>query len=216
MTKTIAKTETQEIITNQWVKASWIQYLAWTSAPELGKTKDYYFDGYLKIETMGVGSLHGRINTLVILIIALFSNAVNLPIKGLTNASYRRQGKQGAQPDISYYIGERVHFAPESRGIPNLTETPPPDLAVEISDSSLDEDLGRKRLLYQELGIAEYWVIRVQDCQIYGFQIVEGRSKPITESLVIPGFSLSLLQEALIQGQTLDDGQIIAWFLQKL
>jgi len=49
---------------------------------------------------------------------------------------------------------------------------PNPDevlLIVEISDSSLEDDLNRKRLLYAKAGIPEYWVVDVSTRQLHVF-----------------------------------------------
>ena len=40
-------------------------------------------------------------------------------------------------------------------------------LIVEVSDSTLDHDLGPKAQLYARAGIPEYWVIDVKGCRIY-------------------------------------------------
>jgi Uma2 family endonuclease len=61
-----------------------------------------------------------------------------------------------AQPDVSYYVGEKAVSAPQGSSVVNLDQTPPPDLAIKVADSSLNDDLGKKRLLYEELGVVEY------------------------------------------------------------
>jgi Uma2 family endonuclease len=211
----------KKLITDQWVRGSWQEYLHWTLQPEFAKAKDYYFQGCWRIETMGVGPLHARLNTLIILLLGLFCRSCNLPIKGLTNASYRRsnpqgaQGPQGAQPDISYYIGDRVPLAPQGSGIADLSATPAPDLAIEIADSSLEDDLGRKRLLYEQLGIQEYWVVDIPNQQIWAFEMIPGGSRSLSESLVLPNFSLVWLEQVLVKSQSLDDGEIMAWLGQQ-
>ena len=43
--------------------------------------------------------------------------------------------------------------------IVNLDRYPAPDLVVEIAKTTLLDDLGTKRSLYEELGVAEYWVV---------------------------------------------------------
>ena len=66
-----------------------------------------------------------------------------------------RLGKFHApEPDVGYVRPERVGLAEEGglRGAP--------DIAVEIvSRESRDRDYGDKRQLYEEAGVAEYWII---------------------------------------------------------
>jgi Uma2 family endonuclease len=119
-----------------------------------------------------------------------------------------------AQPDSSYYVGKQAAFVPQGRSIVNLDESPAPDLAVEIADSSLSDDLGKKRLLYEELGIREYWVVDVEKAQIIAFAIVENGSRRISTSSVIAGLDISLIETALQQCRTLDDAQVVQWAMQ--
>lgn len=55
---------------------------------------------------------------------------------------------------------------------------------------TLADDLGTKRILYEELGVAEYWVINVQQCQVLAFAITNDGSRQITQSQVLPAISL--------------------------
>ncbi len=57
--------------------------------------------------------------------------------------SYRKPGVREAQPDVSYYLGERALLAPQGSSVVNLDQVPPPDLAIEIADTSLNDDLGK-------------------------------------------------------------------------
>jgi Uma2 family endonuclease len=56
------------------------------------------------------------------------------------------------------YLEPDFVFFPKAAGIPGLSATTA-RLVVEISDSSLGYDLGRKAALYATFGIAELWVI---------------------------------------------------------
>jgi len=50
-------------------------------------------------------------------------------------------------------------------------EYDPPTLVVEIGSSSLSDDLGRKRLLYEQSGVQEYWVNDLNVEEIIAFAI---------------------------------------------
>lgn len=89
----------------------------------------------------------------------------------------------------------------------------PPALVIEISASSLNEDLGQKRLLSERLGVQEYWVADVAAIQVTAFAVSEGGSKQIQTSNVLAGLSISVIEEALRRSQTEDDGAISRWLL---
>jgi Uma2 family endonuclease len=126
-------------------------------------------------------------------------------------------GIRECQPDISYYVGDRTQNAPQSSAIVDLDESFPPDIVIEIADTSLGYDLGAKRLLYEEVRVGEYWVIDVQNMKITAFRILLGLgSERITESSVLRGLHFSLLEEALQRSREIDNSQIGSWFMQQL
>jgi Uma2 family endonuclease len=84
---------------------------------------------------------------------------------------------------------------------------------IEIGDSSLADDLGRKRLMYEQLNIAEYWVVDVQGEQVIAFAVADGGSRRMQESQVLPGLKISLLEEALQRSRQTDQSQVVAWLL---
>jgi Uma2 family endonuclease len=199
-----------KLLTNIWVNATWDEYLRTVEDPAYTKAKGYYFNGQMRVETMGVGPDHASENTIIILAIGLFCGLKGIPIKGLTNCTYRKTGVREAQPDVSYYVGDRARLAPQGSSITNLDESPAPDLAIEIADSSLDADLGKKRLLYEEMAIAEYWVVDVENAQILAFQIVNNGSQRIAQSQVLPGLEMTVLSEAIALRRQMDDSQVVA------
>jgi Uma2 family endonuclease len=141
--------------------------------------------------------------------ITLFCALKGIPLKGLINCSYRKTRVREAQPDVSYYVGNRANLAPQGSSVVNLDETPPPDLAIEIADSSLNDDLGKKRLLYEEIGISEYWVVDVENARILAFQIIDQGSKRIDVSQVLAGLEIAVLQQVLEMARELDDSQMV-------
>lgn len=204
-----------ETPTNNWIVATWEQYIALTENSDWQKAKGYYFQGQMRIETMGVGPDHALVNTILILAIHLYCALNHIPLKGLTNCTYRQGKQKEVQPDISYYIADRVSLAPQGNTIADLKEIAPPDLVIEIAGSSLSDDLGQKRLLYEEIGIREYWVIDLRNRLFYAFRIVEKGSFRISESQVIPSLKISLLAEALFTKSTIDQCEIGNWLLEK-
>lgn len=119
------------------------------------------------------------------------------------------------QPDASYYIGERAQLVPQGSAVVDLDSYLPPDLVIEVANTSLSDDLGPKRLLYEELEVAEYWVVDVQNAQLMAFAVAGGGSRRITSSQILPGLAMSLLEEALWRSREVDQTQVGAWLLQQ-
>jgi Putative restriction endonuclease len=72
------------------------------------------------------------------------------------------------------------------------------------------DHLGFKRLLYEELGVREYWVVDVENARILAFQILDRGSQRITTSNVLPGLEIATLEAAFASRKTQDDSQIMA------
>lgn len=200
---------------NTWVNATWEEFLAIADAPAFNKATCYYFNHHMRIETMGIGPNHAVDNSLVHVAIVLYCAIKGIPLRSLINASYRQRDRQEAQPDSSYYLNEKAQSVPDSNTIIDLDTHPAPDLVIEIAATSLNDDLGFKRLLYEELGIQEYWVIDVENAQIFAFRILDRGSQRITTSNVLPGLTIATLEAALQSRNTSDDSQIMAMLMQQ-
>ena len=203
------------IVENDWVRASWERFTALVNQPEFSQAKCYYYQSEMRIETMGVGANHAIDNGLLYAAIVLYCALTGLTSRGLINASYRKSGYQEAQPDISFYVGSAVQSIPQSNELIDLDQTPAPNLAIEIAATSLSDDLGKKRLLYEELGIQEYWVVDVEQSVILAFEVRYRGSDRIQTSKVLPNLELSILEQALRDRKTQDDSQIMQTLLQQ-
>lgn len=175
----------------------------------------------MKIEMSPVGPLHARQNSIISKVVSLYATVKNIRIVELTNASFRKLSIGEFQPDLSYYIGSEFQLPPRTNMPINLNEFNPPALVVEIGASSVDDDLGQKRLLYENSGVKEYWVVDASADDVIAFDITEGRSGEIQDSLVLPGLAKpsascanALVEEALKRSKTEDDGKINRWLLQ--
>jgi Uma2 family endonuclease len=196
-----------------WVKATWEDYLEAIASPPCKKAKGYYYNEHLRIEMSPVSSDHASDHTIITLAVNLLGILKRIPLQGRDNCTYRKTGVQECQPDLSYYIGDRAQTVPYGTSIINLDDYPPPDLVIEVANTSLADDLGTKRLLYEEIGAAEYWVVDVQNARILGFAIADGGSRRITDSQVLPGLALSVLEEALRRSRSTDQSQVGAWLM---
>lgn len=205
----------QSIIPKRWISATWEDFLEISQTVSNDKARFYYFQGSY-YSGICVGANHAFDNNLIGFLVNLYCIMCKIPFKGYTNCNYRKVGMRECQPDISCYVGDRIQNAPQSNVIVDLDESLPPDLVIEIADSSLGYDLGVKRLLYEEVRVGEYWVIDVQNMKITAFRILDGLgSERITESSILSGLRLGLLEEALQRSSEMDNSQLGAWFMEQ-
>ncbi|MCL1463906.1 Uma2 family endonuclease [Argonema galeatum] len=207
-------TSQTKLPTDTWVVATWDEFIQTVEDPAYRKAKGYYYKGQMRIETMSVGPDHAKDNTIIAVAVPLFAAIKSIRLNGLENCSYRKTGIRECQPDISYYIGERAQLAPTGTAIANLDLIPPPDIAIEISDSTLADDKGEKRLLYEEVKVGEYWIADVQKPEIIAFEIIPtGGSRRISQSQILPGLEMALLEETLRRSRQMPHSQVVAWLL---
>ncbi|HZT79733.1 MAG TPA: Uma2 family endonuclease [Gemmataceae bacterium] len=87
-------------------------------------------------------------------VISLFAEARELGQVYGSRAALRLDGKNGPEPDIAFVLKAHLHRVHRSH------IDGPCDLAVEIvSPDSVGRDYESKRRLYQEAGVAEYWIV---------------------------------------------------------
>lgn len=203
-----------KVVTDRWVKADWKTFLVLADQPEYEKARFYYDNGWMRIETMPVGSGHGRDNTLLSQVVTLYGTLKNIRIAGFTNSSFRKKGVRECQSDIAFYVGADFQIPPKSSEPVNVEQFGAPSLVIEVAATTLNDDLGRKRLLYERLGVQEYWVVDVEAGQVVAFAVMDGGSKQIQESRVLSGLQLAIVEEALSRSQREEDGEVNRWLLQ--
>ena len=199
--------------TDTWVNATWDEYLQAISDPAYEKARGYYYNGRMRLEISPLGNPHSRDHFIVIAAIALFASTRNIDLDGHDNCTYRKTGFEEAQPDVSFYLGANAERVPWDATIIDLDTYPPPDLVIEVAYSSLADDKGEKRLLYESLGVREYWIIDVQNVQVIAFEIQNRGSRRIDESQVFPGLDIALLEEAFRRSRQMNHGKVSAWLL---
>ncbi|MEG4012700.1 MULTISPECIES: Uma2 family endonuclease [unclassified Microcoleus] len=206
---------TQVLETDIWMKAIWEEFLAFADDLTWEKGKFYYYQEHMRVEMSPVWPLHARQNSIVSNVVILYATLKNIRIIQFTNASFRKAGIREFQPDLAYYIGSDLRVPPADNNSPiDLNEYDPPNLVIEIGASSFNDDLGSKRLLYEDAGISEYWVDRANTGEVFAFAINGGGSGRIQQSRVLPGLEIALVEEALNRSQTQDDGEINRWLIQ--
>jgi len=205
---------TQSLTTDTWVRASWEEFLALADRLEQQKGRFYYDDGCMRIEMAAVGPIHGRDHSVVARTISLFATVKSIRIVGYTNTSFRKARVRECQPDSSFYIGADFRLPPRTNSPVDVNQYDPPTLVIKIASTTLSDDLGRKRLLYERLGVREYWVVDVSTNEAIAFKMLDGGSRQIQDSKVLEGLKIATVEEALRRSQTEDDGAINRWLLQ--
>jgi hypothetical protein len=211
----------EKLTTNTWIKTDWAKYISTIESPDQQNTKGYYYNGYMRTEDLFVGADVARSKPLIYFAILLFGMAKEIPISGLVNCSYRKIDIRECQPDISFYVGDRANLAPKGKSVVNLDEQAIPNLVVEISNTTINDDLGAKRFLYEEMGVSEYWIVDVQNTLIYAFEMIVGEASPsefrgsrrIDTSLVLPELSIGTITTALTLSKEQDQSQIGKWLM---
>ncbi|HLO52571.1 MAG TPA: Uma2 family endonuclease [Kamptonema sp.] len=204
-----------KLTTDTWIAATWEEYLETLEDPAYEKAQGYYHNRQMRIEMTPLGHDHACDNTIITLAVSLFCGVKGILAKGLTNCTYRKIGYRDAQPDMSYYIGENADTIPWGTAVVNLDIYPPPTLVIEVANHSIADDKGEKRLLYEDLKVKEYWILDVQRIEITAFAIAEGGSRRITDSQVLPGLAISLLNEALQRTRQMNQSQVVTWLLSQ-
>ncbi len=179
---TLLQTKTQ---LDNWLTSSWQEFVNIADNPDSAKLKSYYYNGKMRFEPMSTGSDHSNDHALILFALSFFAASQRIPMTAKDGCSYRQKGHTEFRPDVSYYIGDKADVIPWGTRIIDLDQYSLPDLVIEISDTSIADDLGTKRLQYEDLRISEYWIVNVQTMQIFAFANGnDGSIRRIRESLV--------------------------------
>jgi Uma2 family endonuclease len=202
---------------NTWQRANWDEFVSMSDDPKNSKLKGYYYQGHYRFEPMSTGSDHANDHALLLFMLTFWVGQRHLLATVKDACSYRQLGRNEFQPDISVYVGENANRIPWGTRVVDVDTYPLPDLVIEISDTSLGDDLGAKRLQYEDLGIPEYWIVAVEIQQIFGFAISpDGSSRRIRTSQVLPGLGLNLLEQALQRSRTEHQAAVTTWFMGQI
>ncbi|MBW4650439.1 MAG: Uma2 family endonuclease [Kastovskya adunca ATA6-11-RM4] len=197
-----------------WAEASWEEFIALVENPAYADGRFYYHQGLVRIEMSPLGSRHGRHNSIISKTVSFFATVRKIPIIEFANTSFRQFGVGEFQPDLAFYIGSGLRVPPLIDEAIALDLSDPPTLIVEVGAESVGDDLGRKRLLYEQSGVQEYWVDDLNSGEVIAFKIADGQSGRIQQSRVLPGLEIATVESALSRSQTEDDTKINLWLLK--
>lgn len=144
----------------------------------------------------------------------MFATLKNIPVVEFINVSLRKAEIQESQPDSAFYLGKVANLPTRSNQPIDLNQYAPPTLIIEVASTTLNDDLGLKRLLYEGLGVHEYWVVNTNNSEVIAFEMIDGGSREIQISNVLPGLEISLVKTTLERSKNSDDGEINRWLIQ--
>jgi Uma2 family endonuclease len=134
-------------------------------------------------------------------------------VQVLRNASTVLSEESEPQPDLGLRI--RPEFGGRSQTVDDYVQGPP-ELLVEIAQSTRALDMHQKRTDYEQAGVSEYLVICAEEAELYWFDFqMKRRLRPdrggVYRSKIFPGLWLN--GPALLQ---LDSGVVTATIQQGL
>jgi Uma2 family endonuclease len=133
-----------------------------------------------------------RLNVWLSTLMWMFAQQHDLGNVYASRVAFRLDDMNSPEPDIGFVRKRRLHLV--KRG----SVDGPPDLAVEVvSPDSVERDYGKKRELYEQFGVEEYWIVDELEQRVTllrrqkSGRFREVRSKQgRLESHVLPGFYL--------------------------
>jgi Uma2 family endonuclease len=100
------------------------------------------------------------------------------------------------EPDLQF-----IRFGTPADNLETTWIEGAPTLAIEIlSRSTAQHDLRRKRELYEQYGVEEYWIVNLTKQTITALHLVDGRYQPIAQtndqfsSQAIPGLVINIAE----------------------
>lgn len=154
-----------------WQPATWADYLALCDAPNIERIRIFFDEGLMWTEMGEEGLNHSSVCDLFTMLIAFWkASHPEQIIYSLGRCQLEKTGHKACAPDLVVYLGEPPpRWQPGQRRFVNLDQAGLPALVGEVSDTTLANDLDRKKHLYAALGIPEYWVIDVRGRQVLAF-----------------------------------------------
>ena len=216
-----AKTRRKKVPT--WRSATWGDYVQVRNQYELSdisRVKLFFHHGRLLVDDMGwEGINHSVVRELFLLMLGFWLAQYPQPsVSFMGGCLLEKEGMDAASPDLVLYAGlDRPQWEEgETRKI-DLDRWRVPNLVGEISDTTLASDLDEKKQLYASLGVSEYWVIDVRGRQIFFFQFDDkSQYREVATSLLLPGLTSTLLEEALLKLGPMTNMDIALWFQRQI
>jgi Uma2 family endonuclease len=220
MTRTPVKaTSPQRDRPSQGQPATWADYLALCDDPSTERIRIFFDEGWMWTEMGEEGLNHSSVCDLFTMLIAFWkASHPEQIIYSLGRCQLEKTGHKACAPDLVVYLGEPPpRWQPGQRRFVNLDKAGLPALVGEVSDTTLANDLDRKKHLYAALGIPEYWVIDVRGKQVLAFLLqADGSYAECDISEAFAGLAIILLEQTLERLDQEANTDAALWFSQQL
>lgn len=221
MTATVS-TQHQSRQRPTWEKATWEEYVQIRDHHEVSdapRVKLFFHDSELLVDDMGwEGIDHSEVRELILFLLFCLLDQYPQRATCLGGCLLDKEGLDAASPDLVLYLGE--DYPKYKKGGPrriDLNRWRVPDLVGEVADTTLASDLDQKKRLYASLGISEYWVISVQDSQVFFFYLNEhSQYERIEVSKTLPKLNKTLLEVCILKLDDMTNMEVARWFQQQL
>ena len=187
----------------------WEVYKALIDDEENNHVRITYFDGTMIL--MSPGYLHETPSHRFGMVIVAVAYASRIKCLGVGSTTLWRDGGgrrkgSGKEPDTAFYVGPNVAL---TRGMTDLRldAYPPPDLAIEVDNTS-DTELALQ--VYARLGVPELWIYTVRPRELWFGRLIGDAYETVDRSLCLPLLTSDLVLEAL-DAFDLDDPDEGAW-----
>jgi Uma2 family endonuclease len=219
MTQTPVRTLSSECDRNTSPRsATWDDYLAICDDPTIERIRIFFDEGVMWTEMGEEGLNHSSVADLFTMLI--FGWKIQYPdqqIYSLGRCQLEKKGHKACAPDLVIYLDNPPpRWQPGERRFVNLDKAGLPALVGEISDTTLAQDLDRKKHLYAALGIPEYWVIDVRGRRVLAFLLQDGSYEECEISKAFSGLAITLLEQALERVDQEANTETALWFSKQL
>lgn len=186
---------------------SWATYQSLSRDLEAAPGKRLTYDqGTLEI--MVPLPLHESYKKLMGRMVEVTTEETDTEIRSLGSTTWSRADlSKGLEPDQCYYIQHEQ--AVRGKDEIDLTVDPPPDLAIEIDNTSSSLD---RMAIYAALGVPEVW--RFDGITLTIYVLVNGEYQPQDTSTVLPLLQQEDVQRFLQTSQTMGETSWVKTFRQ--
>lgn len=172
---------------------------------EKSRVRLNYDDGELEIMP-ALQFFHENSKHLISRMITTLTEEFDLPCCGAGSLTLKRELKRkGLEPDECYYIENEAAVRGKRRLY--LEQDPPPDLALEVDDTSSSLD---RMAIYAALGVPEVWRFRISGLTLH---VLSGEEyMQVTQSPHFPGIHVDELNRFLRSASTTEANTWIRGF----
>jgi Uma2 family endonuclease len=158
-----------------------------------------------------LGINHAEDISIIDTLVSIFCARKGIQQRTLIRCNFTKANVQECQPDLAFYLDFLEHSPPRSDAGVDLNIYPPPALVVELAAESINDELGDKRMLYESLGMQEYWVIDVSHIRVIAFAIADEGSRRVEVSQVLPGLNIKLVEKTLERSRLEEKSATTRW-----